>query len=78
MTYFRDSNTKEIDLLVERNAVLHPLEIKKSANPDSREIKKFAELSKTTTNQGSGGIICLCDEVIPIDQKNSYIPCNLL
>jgi len=78
MTYFRDSNTKEIDILVERNTVLHPLEIKKSANPDSREIKKFTELSKTTTKQGSGGIICLCDEVVPIDQKNSYIPCNLI
>ena len=39
--YYRDSNAKEIDLIVEKNNELHPLEIKKSANPDRREIKKI-------------------------------------
>ena len=42
MTYFRDSNAKEIDVFVEENNLIHPLEIKKSANPDYRETKKFA------------------------------------
>jgi predicted AAA+ superfamily ATPase len=45
-TYYRDSNDKEIDLLVEKNNRIHPLEIKKSANPDRREIKKFAVMEK--------------------------------
>ena len=25
-----------------------------------------------------GGIVCMCEEVIPIDQKNCFIPCNLI
>ena len=29
LTYFRDSNAKEIDVFVEENNVIHPLEIKK-------------------------------------------------
>ena len=33
LTYFRDSNAKEIDVFVEENNVIHPLEIKKSAAP---------------------------------------------
>jgi len=78
MTYYRDSNAKEIDVFVERNNLIHPLEIKKSANPDSREVKKFSILEKTSVEQGCGGIICMCEEVIPIDSKNCFIPCNLL
>jgi predicted AAA+ superfamily ATPase len=78
MTYYRDENAKEIDVFVEENQRIHPLEIKKSANPDSREVKKFALLNKANLEVGCGGIICMCEEVIPIDEKNCYIPCNLI
>ncbi|MDR0845079.1 MAG: ATP-binding protein [Tannerella sp.] len=78
MTYYRDSNAKEIDLLVEENNFIHPIEIKKSANPDRREVKKFDLLQKTAVQRGAGGIICMCEEVIPIDSYNCFIPCNLL
>ena len=78
LTYYRDSNAKEIDVIVEENGFVHPLEIKKSANPDRREIKKYALLDKTKQQRGCGGIICMCEEVIPIDEKNCFIPCNLI
>jgi predicted AAA+ superfamily ATPase len=78
LTYYRDSNAKEIDVFVERGGLIHALEIKKSANPDRREVKKFEILSKTSAEQGSGGIICMCEEVMPIDSKNCFIPCNLI
>lgn len=78
LTYYRDSNAKEIDVMVEENGLIHPLEIKKSANPDRREIKKYEIIDKTNLERGSGGIICMCEEVIPIDGKNCFIPCNLI
>ena len=78
LTYYRDSNAKEIDVMVEENGLIHPLEIKKSANPDRREIKKYGIIDKTNLERGSGGIICMCEEVIPIDGKNCFIPCNLI
>ena len=78
LTYYRDSNAKEIDVIVEENGLVHPLEIKKSANPDRREVKKYEVLDKTSLGRGSGGIVCMCEEVIPIDQKNCFIPCNLI
>lgn len=78
LTYYRDSNAKEIDVFVEENGVIHPLEIKKSANPDRREIKKYEVLDKVKVQRGNGGIICMCEEVIPIDDRNCFIPCNLL
>lgn len=78
MTYYRDSNSKEIDIFIEQDSSVHPLEIKKSANPDSREVKKFAVLDKASITRGCGGILCMCEEVIPIDSKNCFIPCNLI
>lgn len=78
ITYFRDSNAKEIDLFIEENGQIHPLEIKKSANPNKREVKKYSVLNKTSLKQGNGGIICMCQEPIPIDEINCFIPSNLI
>ncbi|MCM1063796.1 MAG: ATP-binding protein [Eubacterium sp.] len=78
LTYYRDSNAKEIDVFVEENGVIHPLEIKRSANPNRREVKKFELLDKVNLIRGSGGIVCMCEEVIPIDSQNCFIPCNLI
>lgn len=78
LTYYRDSNAREIDVFVEENNRIHPLEIKKSANPDRREVKKYEFLDKTSLTRGCGGIVCMCEEVIPIDEQNCFIPCNLI
>lgn len=78
LSYYRDSNMKEIDIFVEQNGLIHPLEIKKSANPDRREVRKYELLDKAGLKRGSGGIVCMCEEVIPIDERNCFIPCNLI
>lgn len=76
--YYRDANAKEIDLLVEAGGRLHPLEIKKSAGPDIRQVKKFSLLDQAGLPRGAGGIVCMCQEPVPIDGENCFIPCNLL
>ncbi len=78
ITYYRDSNAKEIDIFVEENMIIHPLEIKKSANPTARDVRKFSILDKTVLTHGDGGIICMCEEPVPIDEKNCFIPSNLI
>ena len=78
ITYFRDSNAKEIDVFIEENNVIHPLEIKKSASPDRREVKKYSVIDKASLNRRNSGIICMCEEPIPIDKDNCFIPSNLI
>ena len=39
--------------------------------------QKNQALDRTVLVRGSRGIICMCGEVMPIDQKNSFIPCIL-
>ncbi|MBQ2661639.1 MAG: ATP-binding protein [Clostridia bacterium] len=78
ITYYRDVNAKEIDVFVEENNLIHPLEIKKSASPEYREIKKYSVIDKAQLNRGNGGIICMCEEPLPIDEENCLIPSNLI
>ncbi len=76
--YYRDDRAKEIDVFIEENDAIHPFEIKKSANPDTREVKKYEVIDKASLHRGAGGIICMCEEVIPVDNENCYIPSNII
>ncbi len=78
LSYYRDSNAKEIDVFVELNGFIHPLEIKKSASPNRKEVKKYELIDKASIPRGSGGIVCMCDHPVPIDEKDSFIPSNLI
>lgn len=78
LCYYRDAGAKEIDVVVELNGAVHPLEIKKSANPDRKEVKKYELLDKSSIPRGCGGIVCMCAQPVPIDEKNSFIPGNLI
>lgn len=78
ISYFRDSNSKEIDIFLEIGGKIHPLEIKLSASPDRREIKKYSILDANSIPRGNGGIICMSPTVIPIDENNYYIPINII
>lgn len=78
LTFYRDDNAKEIDVFVEENGKIHPLEIKKSASPDRKEIKKYNVLDKTTVERANGGIICMYPEPFPIDRENAFIPSNVI
>lgn len=76
--YYRDSNAKEVDLFIESDGYVHPIEIKKSGSPNRKEVTKFALLDKASVPRGYGGIVCMCGEPMPIDDKNFFIPCSLI
>jgi len=77
-SYYRDANAKEVDLFVERGGCIHPLEIKRSANPDKRVAKKFELLDKLPLRRGAGGIVCMAPEAVPISASECFIPAGLL
>ena len=78
LNFYRDTNQKEIDLVVEMDGILHPFEIKRAASPDRKGIKSFLLLQKSKKEIGAGGIICMVEKPFPIDSLNSLIPGNLL
>ncbi|MDD6045750.1 MAG: ATP-binding protein [Clostridia bacterium] len=78
LNFYRDTNQKEIDFVIEQNGILHPLEIKLSSNPDKRDIKVFSALENSGKQLGPGGIVCMTEEPFPINVSNSFIPANII
>ena len=56
------------------NNTVYPLKIKKSKNPDKNMIKNFKILNKGEKEIGEGGVICMTEKVVPLDEKNIAIP----
>lgn len=73
-SYYRDNNGKEIDLLIEENGVLYPIEIKKSVNPGKDALKNFTILETLNKTIGKGCVISLSQMIIPLDFNNMLIP----
>lgn len=72
ISYYRDKEKNEIDLLFYKNNKLYPFEIKKTALPTKEMIKNFKKLEKQQI--GQGGIICFYDNLTKLDQDNYIIP----
>ena len=71
--FYRDKDKREIDLIIEQNGKLHPIEIKKSAKPTKDMIANFKVLDKLG-QLGSGAVICMYDNILDLDENNKAIP----
>ena len=88
--YYRDRDKKEIDLLLYQNGVLSPIEIKKAASPGKTSIKNFDVLQPVTRTEnfggleslkveiGTGSVVCMANDLLPINEKNWYVPVWLI
>lgn len=74
MYYYRDKDAKEIDIVLEHDGVLNPIEIKKSANPGPELVKVFSLLDKSSTPRSKGAVICMKPELSAIDRENYIVP----
>ena len=61
-------------LVIEKDGMLNPLEIKKTANPGTELTKAFRLLDSSSTPRGIGGIICMKEELSALGGKDLIIP----
>jgi len=76
--FYRDRDQKEIDLLIEQDGLLYPIEIKKSANPGTRAISSFSTLQKSGIPMGRGALVCLADQFLPLTNDVDIVPVHAL
>ena len=88
--YYRDKDKREIDLLLFENGTLYPIEIKKAASPGRDSVKHFKVLDPATEPEkygaleqykleiGIGTVICMANNLLPVDSKNWYVPAWLI
>jgi len=74
MYYYRDKDAKEIDIVLEHDGVLNPIEIKKTSNPGTELTKVFSLLDKASVPREKGAIICMKPSLGAIDRDNYIVP----
>ena len=65
----------EIDLIIEENGILYPLEIKQNSQVTADETSAFTVLDRIEDkNRGMGAIICLCPQPGMVRENILSIP----
>lgn len=72
--FYRDRDAKEIDVIMEGDGKLCPLEIKKTATPDKRIIKTFGVIDKSPLQLGTGAVLCMAEQFGAFDKDNLIVP----
>ena len=77
--FYRDKEMKEIDLLIEEGGTLYPIEVKKHADPQKKDISAFQKLDHIPgKKRGTGGVVCLYDKLISLSETDKVIPVSYL
>ena len=72
--YYRDKESNEIDMVMESDGMLHPIEIKRLANPSNNLVSAFDILDKGSAPRGKGAIICMYPELSAVNTDNYIVP----
>ena len=78
MYYYRDKDAREIDIVLEHDGELNPIEIKKSANPAPEILRNFSVLEKTGLKRGKAAVVCMKMDLSAFNQENYIVPVWLL
>lgn len=76
--YYRDKDSREIDLVLEENGTLYPIEIKKTAHPEKKMTSSFSVLDRTNLKRGTGAILCMAENLTALDRDTLVIPVKYL
>jgi predicted AAA+ superfamily ATPase len=72
--YYRDIDNKEVDIILESDGELHPIEIKKTASPPKELLSAFKILDKASVPRGTGAVICTKKELSALDKDTMIVP----
>lgn len=80
--FYRDTNQKEIDLLIEYNRTLYPVEVKSTASPDKKMAKAFGILREHLPDDeiriGNGTIINQYPQKLWLSEDLIALPINFI
>lgn len=84
--FFRTNDKKEIDILLEQNGALYPIEVKKTASPGKKDARNLSALDPVASDEtplalsvfkreiGLGSILCMTDDTFPVNSRAWAFP----
>lgn len=84
--FFRNNDKREIDMLMERDGTLYPIEVKKTASPSQKDARNLgvldpaarndvpAELAAFKRTVGCGCIMCMTQDTYPVSEHAWAFP----
>lgn len=76
--YYRDSNQKEIDILIVYDNNIYPIEIKKGTNLSKSAGKNFDLVNQFELNVKDGTILCLSDRLMKLTKNINIVPISYI
>ena len=71
--FFRTKDGLEVDLVIEEEGRLHPIEVKLTARPTPAVANGIARLSELTA-VGRGAVVCMTDRAYPLTPQVDALP----
>lgn len=76
--YYRDFDQAEVDIVIEADGLLHPLEVKRSSSPVISMVKNFEKLRKGSVPVGQGAVICNAPRLGALNGDTLIVPVWML
>jgi uncharacterized protein len=76
--FYRDRDQREVDLVIERDGTLFPVEFKKTASPSLHASANFGALQGLGVPMGEGAVLCLKETDVPLSRGVTAIPIGYL
>ena len=78
LSYFRDKLGHEVDMLLEENGKLYPIEVKLSSSPALEDLGAVRHIPTGRLKLGGGIIICDVAKPLPLGLGNTAIPISAI
>lgn len=76
--FWRTKEKEEIDLIIEEEGNIYPVEIKLTMRPDRNMVKGIVGLKRFSGNVGKGAVICLTENQYPLAADLYAIPVSYI
>lgn len=76
--YFRDKEHHEVDLLIEENGMIYPIEVKLASNINGADFKGISYIRNKFDNIADGAVISVSKQEYPFDRHNKIIPVSFV
>ncbi len=76
--FYRTKEKHEVDMVIEEEGRLFPIEVKLTASPSRRDLRGIEALERTGADLGQGALICLTEEAFALSRGVEALPVGVL